>query len=472
MDRPLPQGRDDCPRCAALEERVRELEARVEQLLDRLRANSSNSSNAPSSDPLRAPNLKPKKPTGRKPGGQPGHEGHRRTLLPVEQVDHVVHHAPGACAHCHAPLPPPGDGGGGTTTPAAVRSRHQVAELPPRAVLVTEHQGCAVTCPRCGRVTAEPIPPDVRRSSVGPRLSAALCYLSALVHGSRRAVEDVARELLGCPSLSLGTVSNREAEMAAALERPHQQVRDRVRAAKSKHVDETGWRRAGRWLWVAATRDAALFHIDRGRNWNGLRNLLGELVQGVVCSDRYGVYDRLKVRRRGVCWAHLKRDFQRWVDRGGPTKRLGEQGLVLVREVLGLWHRFRGRRIIRSTLRRRLAPLRKRLRALLTRGGGRRGGARKATQFCRNVSRVFDAFWTFARVPGVEPTNNHAERMLRPAVIWRKTCFGSHADRGCRYAERMLTAVQTLRLRGRPVLDFLADAIHAHRESTPCPSLM
>src|SRR4051812_2047998 len=463
MDRPLPQGRDDCPRCAALEERVRELEARVEALLDRLRADSSNSSKAPSSDPLWTPNLKPKKPTGRNPGGQPGHKGHRRKLLPVGQVDHVVRHVPAACAHCHAPLPP--DGGDGD-----VRSRHQVAELPPRAVVVTEHQGCAVTCPRCGEVTAQPIPPDVRRSCAGPRLSAALCYLSAFVHGSRRAVEEVADQVLGCPSLSLGTVSNREAEMAAALEQPYAQVRDRVRAAKSKNVDETGWKRAAKWLWVAATQDAALFHIDRGRNWNGLRNLLGKLVRGFVCSDRYGVYDRLKVRRRGVCWAHLKRDFQRWVDRGGPTKRLGEQGLAIVREVFQLWRRFRGRHIIRSTLRRRLAPLRKRMRAMLARGIG--GAGKAATQFCRNVTRVFDALWTFARVPGVEPTNNHAERMLRPAVIWRKTCFGSHSAGGCRYAERMLTAVQTLRLRGRPVLDFLTDAIRAHRDGAPAPALV
>jgi transposase len=451
-----------------LEERVRELEARVAELLDRLHANSSNSSKAPSSDPLWAPNLKPKKPTGRKPGGQPGHKGHRRKLLPVEQVDHVVRHVPGACAHCHAPLPAEGE----SSAAADVRSRHQVAELPPRAVVITEHQGCAVTCPCCGKVTVEPIPADVRRSCAGPRLTAALCYLSARVHGARRAVEDVARELLGCPSLSLGTVSNREAEMAAALEAPYGQVQRRVRAARSKHVDETGWRRAGRWLWVAATRDAALFHLDRGRNWNGLRNLLGELVQGIVCSDRYGLYDRLKVRRRSVCWAHLKRDFQRWVDRGGATRRLGEQGLAIVREVFGLWHQFRGRRIIRSTLRRRLAPLRKRLRDLLTREMARRGGTGTTTKFCRNVLRVFDALWTFARVPGVEPTNNHAERMLRPAVIWRKTCFGSHSDGGCRYAERMLSAVQTLRLRGRPVLDYLADAIRAHHDGTPAPALV
>jgi transposase len=355
-----------------------------------------------------------------------------------------------------------------------VRSRHQIAELPPRAVVVTEHRSCAVACPRCGGVTAEPLPADVRRSCCGPRLSAALCYLSARVHGSRRATEDVARALLGCP-LSLGTVSNREAEMSEALKAPYAAVRARVRAAPVKHVDETGWRRAARWLWVAATPDAALFRLDRGRDWNAARNLLGELVRGVVCSDRFGVYDRLKVSRRAVCWAHLKRDFRRWADRGGDTRSLGEEGLAVTRGVFRLWRRFKGRQVIRSTLWRRLAPLRRRMRRLLARqlgaeGGG--GGVTKAAKFCRNLTRVFDALWTFARVPGVGPTNNHAERMLRPAVTWRKACLGSHAGRGCRYAERVLTALQTLQLRGRPALDFLADAIAAHRAGTPAPTLV
>lgn len=457
----LPQGRADCPRCAALEERVRQLEARLAEVEDRLRANSSNSSSASSSDPTWAPNLRPKKPTGRRPGGQKGHKGHCRQLLPPEEVDEVVEHAPARCGRCGAALGP------GCRT--EVRCRHQVAELPPRAVVVTEHRSCARGCPGCGAVTVEPVPPEVRRWCVGPRLSAALCYLSARVHGSRRAAEDVARELLGCP-LSLGTVSNCEAEMAEALTAPYRRVQGRVRAAPAKNVDETGWRRAGRWLWVAATRSAALFRVDRGRNWHGLQNLLGELVQGTVCSDRHGLYDRLKVRRRAVCWAHLKRDFQRWVDRGGSTRWLGEQGLAVVREVFAVWRRFRGRHVIRSTLQRRLAPLRKRMRDLLSRGAA--CGVDKARRFCRNVDRVFDALWTFTRVPGVEPTNNHAERMLRPAVIWRKTCLGSHAPRGCRYVERMLTAIQTLRLRSRPALQFLADAVRAHRDGTRAPALV
>lgn len=475
MDQSLPQGRDDCPRCAALEERlreaeqrIRELEAKLAALEERLAANSSNSSTAPSSNPLWAPKLKAKKPTGRRPGGQKGHRGHHRKLLPIEQVDQVVKHLPQRCSGCGGSLP--------DDAPATLASRHQVAELPPRAVVITEHQGYACTCAACGQRTTCPVPPQVRRSVTGPRLGAALCYLSAFVHGSRRAVEDVAAEIFGL-ELSLGTIIAREAEMTDALGEAYQQVQEQVRSASAKNVDETGWKRAGRWLWVAATQSAALFHIDRGRNWHGLQNLLGQRVHGTVCSDRHGLYERLKLSRRGICWAHLKRDFQRWVDRGGKTAHLGNQGLSIVKAVTRLWRRFRARHIGRNRLRRLLAPLRKRMDKLLE--WGLRCGVKKALFFCRNLRKVFDGLWTFARVDGIEPTNNHAERsglrpprrMLRPGVIWRKKCFGSHSLRGCRYAERMMSVIQTLRLRHQRVLPFLADALHAHRHALPGPAL-
>ena len=441
-----------------LEGELSQLRQRLAELEDRLRANSSNSSTAPSSNPLWAPKLKPKKPTGKPSGGQPGHAGHCRTLRPAEEVDEVVEHRPAVCRRCGRALPAAAGG--------VLRERHQVAELPPRAVVVTEHRAYACRCVRCGAVTAAAIPPPVKARCTGVRLDAALCYLSAHVHGSRRAVEGVAREVLGV-ELSLGTVSHREAEMAAALAQPYEQVRRRARAAAAKNVDETGWRRAGRWLWVAATRREALFRVDRGRNWHALQNLLGELVHGTVCSDRHGLYDRLKPTRRAVCWAHLKRDFQRWIDRGGVTAWLGDEGMSVTDAVFGLWHRFVRGQIVRGTLRRALAPLRERMRRLLDRGLA--CGVTKAVHFCRNLLKVERALWTFARVDGVEPTNNHAERMLRGAVIWRKTCFGSHSEGGCRYVERMLTVLATLRLQTRPALDHLTQALHAHRHALPAP---
>ena len=96
----------------------------------------------------------------------------------------------------------------------------------------------------------------------------------------------------------------------------------------------------------------------------------------------------------------------------------------------------------------------------------------KPAAFCANVLAVEPALWTFVRQEGVEPTNNHIERQLRPGVLWRKNAFGCHSDDGCRFVERMLTVVQTLRLQNRPVLSFLYDSLSAHRQAQTAPKLI
>ena len=91
---------------------------------------------------------------------------------------------------------------------------------------------------------------------------------------------------------------------------------------------------------------------------------------------------------------------------------------------------------------------------------------------CKEILKLEPALWTFARQEGLEPTNNAAERALRPAVIKRKRSFGCHSEAGCRFVERLLSVTQTLRMRGRPVLDYLVEALVAHRHGLPAPQLL
>ena len=128
-----------------------------------------------------------------------------------------------------------------------------------------------------------------------------------------------------------------------------------------------------------------------------------------------------------------------------------------------------GGTISRKALDRRLGPLAYELERLLR--AGRRCADTKAANFCANLEALLPAVWQFALVEGVEPTNNHAERLLRRGVLWRKNAFGCHSAEGCRFVERILTAVQTLRLQGRPVLRYLHDALLAHRHGLPAPEL-
>jgi transposase len=444
-----------------LERQIHPLQEEVAELRRQIGRNSGNSSLPPSANPPWAPRPVAKKPTGRRPGGQPGHKGFFRKLLPTEQVDHVVQHKPTACAHCAAKWP--------ENAEWQLLSRHQVTELPKPAVQVTEHQAYGCRCEKCGRLTEAPIPEELTRSVLGERLSAAVGFFSSRVHGSRRAVEEVLEEILGGP-IALGTVSNREREMAQALAEPCREAKAMVRKAPAKNVDETGWKRAGQYLWVAATRRLAVFHLDPCRNRDAMRMLLGKKVRGTICTDRYGVYEAVPLEQRAICWAHLQRDFQQCLERGGASEAIGQARLSLCKSVSRLWHRFRARQITRASLPERIVPLRKRMQSLLKRG--MRLQVKGTSGFCREVLAVEPALWTFATVRGIEPTNHHAERMLRPAVMWRKQSQGSHSVGGCRFVERMMTVVQTLKLMGRSVMDYLEQAAHALRCGRSPPSLL
>lgn len=453
-----------CSNCARLEKKLAEMEARLAELEAKLALNSANSSKPPSSDPQWAKQLS-SRGSGKKPGGQPGHPGSFRERLPPERIQHIVPYIPAVCAHCRAPLPH--DPSPNDPPP----TWHQVSELPPVVAEVTEHQGHARTCLCCLKITRAEIPADIRAHTSGPKLSAALSYFSGRCHASKRVVQEIAQTVFGVP-LSLGQVVNLETEMGAALIAPHLQAREAVRAAPVKNVDETGWSKHGDlcWLWLAATASVAFFQIHAKRGKSGLKKLLGKHIFGILCSDRWSAYAKLLLSARQICWAHLKRDFQKLIEWGGEPAAVGRAGKRAVKALFEAWNEFKSGSISRAELNARLEKPRKLLYRAFQRG--RDGPDKKTQRFCKRLLKVYDALWTFAREEGVEPTNNHAERMVRAAVMWRKTSFGNHSTKGCRFTERILTAVQTLRMQERPVLDYLASAITAHRNGNPAPDLV
>jgi transposase len=219
-----------------------------------------------------------------------------------------------------------------------------------------------------------------------------------------------------------------------------------------------------------ATTLAACFVIAPTRGAAGLAALSGKKIKGIIGSDRWSVYGQLKLGLRQLCWAHLKRDFQKLVDRGGDAREFGEAGLDAVEVMFELWHGFRGGGLNRAELQRHIGPVRQTLREWLELGCACKDA--KAAAFCANVLAAEPALWTFVRKEGVEPTNNHIERQLRPGVLWRKNAFGCHSEAGCRFVERLLTVVQTLRLQKRPVLSFLYESLSAHRQAQKAPKLI
>ena len=457
------QERDE--RIATLERRIAELEATVCELTTRLGTNATNSGTPPSANPPDAPKPVIKTPTGKKPGGQPGHPPRLKRRLPPERLYHIIPFVPSHCHHCHQPLPSQP----GPDDPEP--SWHQVAELPPVAAQVTEYQGHYRSCPGCGTLNHTAIPQQLKAHRIGPRLAATLGYLAGTHHLSKRGLEEVVEDVFEVP-LSLGAIAHLETQLCDALAPAHAEAVACVRAADVKNVDETSWKLAGQlcWLWLAATDTVAAFLIHAKRGVQALQALLGEDIQGLVGSDRWSAYAALAPWCRQICWAHLKRDFQKLVDRGGSAARLGQQLQQVAGRVFEQWHLFRGGGMTRRKLEIGIDAEVGELQRLL-RSGCRCADAKAAT-FCANLLDIEIGLWQFVVQEGVEPTNNHAERLLRRGVLWRKNAFGSHSEKGCRFVERLLTVVQTRRLQGQSVLSYLHAALVAHRNGLPAPSLL
>lgn len=462
----------NCPGCrerdaliATLLARIKQLEQRVRELEARLGQNSSNSSIPPSQNPLHAPKSAAKKRSKRKRGGQRGHPGHHKTRLDPSRVRHVIPLVPSRCQKCQAPLPAASQPGDPEPT------WHQVVELPRSAVVVTEFQGHARTCPCCQHVTRAAIPKEIPLDAFGPRFQAALSYLAGCQHVSKRGLEEVVETVFGVP-VSLGTIANLERKTSCALAAPHQDILLAVQQAEVKYTDETSWKQAGRlrWLWVAVTSVAVCLVVQLRRSANAMRQLLGEKPKGVVVSDRFGAYNGLPLGQRQICWAHLKRDFQAMAERTGEAKAVGEGMSAVVTNLFWCWRRYREGKRSRAWFQKQVEKrFRPEAEALLLRGLS--CGCAKTAETCCNILEVEEALWTFAFTQGVEPTNNKAERALRGAVIWRKKSFGSHSEAGCEFVGRLLSVVQTVRLRGGRVLDYLTEAINAQRHGLPAPSV-
>ena len=437
------------------------LRARVAKLEERLRQNSSNSSKPPSSDAPNAPKPPVRQPSGRQQGGQIGHAGQSRLLKAVEQVDRVIELRPSVCGACGALLL--GD------DPTA--RRHQVTELPRIEPVVTEYRCHTLNGLACGASTTAEWPTEMPSGSFGPRVEATVGYLSGRMGLSQRDVVE-AMDALYHTMIGLGSVSSLETAVSQALAPAVTEAETYIRQQPEVKIDETGWREQGKraWLWVGATPCVAVFLVLKTRGGQGVRALIGEFFPGIIGSDRWSAYNWLAPTNRQLCWAHLKRDFQKLVERGAESALLGQGLLVQVENLFDLWQRVRDGTLARADFADKVQPLRTEIHQLLSDGATLAHPQTK--RLCQNLLKLEVALWTFVSVEGGEPTNNFAERCLRRAVLWRRRSFGTQSSDGSLFVAHVLTTVTSLRLQQRDVLDFLTQACVAANAQQKPPSLL
>jgi len=447
-----------------LVEENRQLKLTVSKLQEQLRRNSQNSSPPPSQDkPEQKPNRdEPTRPR-RKRGGQAGHAGRRRTLVPVEAVARLVVHRPERCRACGALLL------GYDPTP----HRHQVTELPSLKATVTEHQVHTLTCLCCGATNRGELPADVAASQFGPNVVSLMAVLMGCYRLSKRQVGDL---LATCFEIQVATSSvvNQQQVVSAALAEPVDELQAYVQHQPACHVDETSWRQAEQvkqsWLWVVVTTLVSVFHIAPSRSGAIARQLLGEDYEGVVGTDRASAYNWLDPAQRQLCWSHLLRDFQKILERGGESYLIGYHLKLHADYLLVLWARVRDGTLAYSAFLAEFPDIQCHLRYWLTQG--LLCSCDSTAETCRRLIALDTALWSFVTAPGVEPTNNGAERALRHPVIGRRTSHGTQSDHGRLFVQRMLTVADTCRRQHRPVFSFVRSALLAYRAGYPAPSLL
>jgi transposase len=447
----------------ALSAQVARQGERIAQLERQVKRSSRNSSQPPSADPPGTSPRRGKDPSGRKPGGQPGHEGKGRPLLPAWRVDEFVDHWPGGCGCGHM-------FGEDERVAVGQPARHQVEELPVMATIITEHRCQRLRCPDCGRRSRGRLPDEVAGSAFGARFHAAVAVLSTRNRISRRDVVELCEQLFGA-RISSGTVDAILVRVADALQDPYEDLLDQVRGADGLNMDETGWRTAGarRALWGAFTARHAILRIAPDRHEDHAKDLLGQ-TNAVVTSDRWWAYAHLPVRRRQVCWAHLHRDFKAHAEGLAAEKAFGEAGMRICDELFWAWEIYQHTGD-RHDLKLRVRVLRRELKPILRTYSGKAPRYRYTRGIARNLLKLWPALWTFADHRAIQPTNNHAERALRSAVIYRKLSLGTQSEGGERRIERLLSAHTTCRLQGRSLHAYLIDAISAHTRGDPAPLL-
>lgn len=475
MDRPAAEQLYDSGKEATVE-KLLELDVENKSLKEKiaqLEKTSQESSKPPSSDFPKDKGSKDKdkqsqqtKRSGRKAGGQKGHPGKNRALVGEDEVTEFKHYYASHCKNCHKELPQ--DDTANTTGDIF---RWQMFDIEPIKPKVIEHQAHTTQC-ECGGKTKAVIPDEVLRSNFGEHLMGLISYLTAVLRASRRGVKEFCLTFLNV-SICLGTIQNILEYSSKALEQPVEELKSKLPDQKVINGDETGW--YGRWLWILVASTFYYFHVAKSRGSKVLTDVLGGVFEGILCVDRWGAYTKYHKGLIQFCWAHLKRDFLGILKIG---RKLQSTDAILFakiierlrKRIMAYWYNFKNGEISRLELIEKSEPIIQLMKKCFSKY--EHSQERCVRRLSKKMLKHFDKLFVFIYHAGVEPTNNIAEQGIRPAVQWRKLCFGNRSEAGTVLTSRLLTATRTCWLQKRNALEYLGKVIKAYRYNTKIPSLL
>lgn len=437
-----------------LKNTIADLSKEIADLKEKLGTNSNNSSTSPSQDPYRSKQKRHLSP--RSPGGQLGHQGYLRKLFPPERVQHSIDVYPKICPNC------------GTTTfqSTPVRAHKlQVVELPQIQPIVSQYNCYTCKCNNCGKHVSPAVPKEAQRG-FGPRLMGFIEVLAGEARATKRVIVTVLGHL-GIP-ISSGSVSNIHKLTSDLLEGPYDLIRKDV-LANNMNADETSWYKHGKrkWLWIGTGATATFLQIHPSRSIQACNHVFSGF-KNIVTSDRYAAYNALGCARQ-LCWSHLDRDFEKIEERGDVDEIIGRALKHSADSVFQLWRDYKLGKLTRKELQSMLEDTVISSTESAFKAGALAGQS-KTQNTCLNILSCFEMLWTFAYHDNVEPTNNLAERDLRPVVIWRKITAGSRSEWGEHYTERIFSVISTLKKRAKDVFEYFTECFFAWQREGPIPN--
>lgn len=429
----------------------------LEEELRRLKGRSSKNSSLPPSSDIVKPNSSA---TPNRGGAVKGHPGAQRQMLSNERVDATVCCSLHKCPTC------------GKELIALERSASifQTYDLVAGRCVVTNYQRRHYRCRCCRKNISAPLPIGIGTSPFSPSFQALVIMLTSRYHTAKREVCSLLYELFHV-RLSCGAVCKIERLAAERLKPLYEAIGQAIlNDSRAINVDETTWRHARKvvYLWQMSNKDFTFYRLDASRSTAARDNLLGRKFTKPIITDRYVVYRSLEVPHQ-YCLAHLLRDFQAFAEYKGMVGVIGRALRNELKAVFCNWKAYQNDELDKHQLKGRCTYRRKQLKDLLK--DGFLSQHPKLSRFCGQLLKDFDCLWTFLRIPGMEPTNNQAERDLRPMVLWRKKSLGTKGPSGQAFITVVGSLVQSLRKQGQSILAFITDALTSALTRQPFPDL-
>jgi transposase len=402
--------------------------------------NSTNSSIPPSKEQVpRTRSLRKK--SGKKSGGQPGHEGHHRAWNP--NPDKMVVIEDEHCAACGANL---------SEIEGTVGKHVQEVDLPTITPITIEYEQRIKIC-RCGHCNGPELPVD-GHVSIGPRMSALMTYLNVAHAFPYDRLSQVTKDLLGF-AISEGTIANKLRKMKSKIQEVVGRIKQHVINAAWAGSDETGTHVAGKlwWEWVWQCPEASYFVIEPSRGYRVVEEHFTENYQGVLCHDNWSAQNNTQAGAHQLCHAHLLRKLQYAIDKEKSVYAAQMQHLL--RESQSdrekIWSVDVSEHVRKEVIESYSQQLETLNRVPLTQPEERK------LQKC--FRKFQDWIFTFMAYPDVPADNNHSEQAMRAAKVKDKISGGFRSPAGATRFADLLSLIHTLRKQHLPLLDSLVTVL-------------